>query len=73
MILVAGGDGTVRAVAEAVREHDVVLALVPSGTGNLLARNLELTLDDPEESIRSAFTGEDRKIDLGVVEVRRAD
>ena len=73
MILVAGGDGTVRAVAEAVRDHDVVLALVPSGTGNLLARNLELKLEDPDESIRSAFTGKDRKIDLGVVEVRRAD
>ena len=73
MIVVAGGDGTVRAVAEAMREHDVALALVPAGTGNLLARNLELTLDDLEHSIHSAFTGEDRKIDVGVIEIRRAD
>jgi len=73
MIVVAGGDGTVRAVAEAVHGHDVSLALVPSGTGNLLARNLKLTLDDLEHSIHSAFTGEDRQIDLGMVDIRRAD
>ncbi|GAA1980519.1 diacylglycerol kinase family protein [Microbacterium pumilum] len=73
MIVVAGGDGTVRAVAEAVRGHDVALALLPSGTGNLLARNLKLTLDDLEHSIHSAFTGEDRRIDLGMIEIRRAD
>ncbi|QIG39473.1 diacylglycerol kinase [Microbacterium sp. 4R-513] len=73
MIIVAGGDGTVRAVAEAMHEHDVALALLPSGTGNLLARNLKLTLDDLEHSVHSAFTGEDRQIDLGVIEIRRAD
>lgn len=73
MIIVAGGDGTVRAVAEAVRERDVVLALLPSGTGNLLARNLKLTLDDLDHSIHSAFTGGDREIDLGMIEIKRAD
>jgi diacylglycerol kinase family enzyme len=73
MVIVAGGDGTVRAVAEAVREHDVALALLPSGTGNLLARNLKLTLDDLEHSIHSAFTGDDRAIDIGLVDIRRED
>lgn len=73
MIVVAGGDGTVRAVAEAMREHDVPLALLPSGTGNLLARNLKLTLDDLEHSLHSAFSGENRQIDLGMIEIRRED
>lgn len=73
MVIVAGGDGTVRAVAEAISTKDVPLALLPSGTGNLLARNLKLTLDDLAHSIHSAFTGDDRQIDLGMIEIRRED
>lgn len=73
MIIAAGGDGTVRAVAEAVRGTDTRMALLPSGTGNLLARNLELTLDDVAHSVEVAFLGVDRKIDLGVVDIERQD
>jgi diacylglycerol kinase (ATP) len=49
------------------------LALLPSGTGNLLARNLNLTLDDLGHSIHTAFTGEDREIDLGLIDIKRDD
>lgn len=73
LIIVAGGDGTVRAVAEAVRGSDTAVALVPSGTGNLLARNLKLVLDDMPLSVRSAFTGTDRHIDLGMIDIERDD
>lgn len=72
VIMAAGGDGTVRSVAESLRGTGIPIALLPSGTGNLLARNLELTLDNLPESISAAFTGADRKIDLGVVDVERA-
>lgn len=72
VVLAAGGDGTVRAVAEALRSTDVPLALIPSGTGNLLARNLELSLS-LGPAIRAAFSGEDRKIDLGLAEITRPD
>ena len=71
VVLAAGGDGTIRAVVEGLRGHDVPIALLPSGTGNLLARNLKLSLDRLEESVETAFTGTDRRIDLGVAEIER--
>ena len=73
VVIAAGGDGTVRAVAEALRDSDVPLALVPAGTGNLLARNLNLTLNSLDASVNTAFTGADRRIDLGIAEIVRDD
>jgi diacylglycerol kinase (ATP) len=73
MVIAAGGDGTVRAVAEALRGTDASIGLLPSGTGNLLARNLDLSLDNLDDSIATAFRGRDRDIDLGVVDIERED
>lgn len=70
VVIVAGGDGTVRAVAEAVHDSDAALALLPSGTGNLFARNLGIPLDDIEGAIRTAFTGVDRSVDIGLIDIR---
>ena len=69
MVLSAGGDGTVRAVAEALRDSGVRMAIVPSGTGNLLARNLELPLGSIDAATAIAFSGVDKPIDLGVASV----
>ncbi|EAR25297.1 hypothetical protein A20C1_01876 [marine actinobacterium PHSC20C1] len=73
MVIVAGGDGTVRAVAEIVHDSDAVLTLMPSGTGNLFARNLDLALNDVEASAHTAFTGVDQPFDIGLIEIRHDD
>jgi diacylglycerol kinase family enzyme len=73
VVLAAGGDGTVRAVAEALRDSAVPLALLPVGTGNLLARNLDLGLSNLDASAATAFTGVERSVDLGVAEITRED
>ncbi|UAJ79780.1 hypothetical protein IT072_01430 [Leifsonia sp. ZF2019] len=73
LVLAAGGDGTVRAVAEALRDRDATLGLLPSGTGNLLARNIGVPYANVEEACAVAFGGETRPIDLGVATATRAD
>jgi diacylglycerol kinase family enzyme len=73
VVLAAGGDGTIRAVAESLRGTEVPLALLPSGTGNLLARNMSLALDNLTHSVGTAFTGTQRSIDVGVVQAERPD
>ena len=71
VVLVAGGDGTVRAVSEAMAGTDVPLAIIPSGTGNLLARNLGLPLAEPEAMIRAALGDNRQAIDVGWAEITR--
>ena len=73
LVIAAGGDGTVRAVAEGLRDSGVAMALLPSGTGNLLARNLDIGFGSLDEAIHTAFHGVDRTIDLGLAAIVRAD
>lgn len=73
VVLVAGGDGTVRAVAETMAGSGVPLAVVPSGTGNLLARNIGLPLTDAETMIRAALGDFVHPIDIGWATLTRAD
>lgn len=68
VVVAAGGDGTVRAVAEGLAGSDAALGIVPKGTGNLLARNLEVPLNDVSAALRRVRDGESRRIDIGWVE-----
>lgn len=63
VVLVGGGDGTVRVVAEALAHTDIAMGLVPLGTGNLLARNVDLDVNDLHASVQTALFGRQRYID----------
>lgn len=67
LVVVCGGDGTVRAAADRMAGSGVPLAVVPFGTGNLLARNLGLPLT-PAEALDAALGGAPRVIDLARIE-----
>ncbi|MEU7701976.1 diacylglycerol kinase family protein, partial [Streptomyces sp. NPDC039028] len=66
LVVVCGGDGTVRACADVVAGTGIALAVVPCGTGNLLARNLGLPLD-PATALAEALDGDCFGIDVGRV------
>ncbi|MFC8719919.1 diacylglycerol kinase family protein [Kitasatospora sp. NPDC057198] len=63
LVAACGGDGTVTACAEALAGTGATLAVVPCGTGNLLARNLGLPTA-PEAALAAALAGRTRRIDL---------
>lgn len=63
LVIVAGGDGTVRVVTTEMRHTSIPVAVLPAGTTNLLARNLRVPLD-MRAAIELAFTGSQVKMDL---------
>lgn len=64
LVLVAGGDGTLREVAGGLANSGVSLGILPAGTGNLYASNLGLPTDDFDECLTIAFTGKSHQADL---------
>jgi YegS/Rv2252/BmrU family lipid kinase len=67
LILACGGDGTMAACATALAGTQVPLAVLPSGTGNLLAINFKIPLDI-DDAVRVAIDGKRRRIDVGSVD-----
>ncbi|HET6625362.1 MAG TPA: diacylglycerol kinase family protein [Nocardioidaceae bacterium] len=63
MVLVCGGDGTVRTVCAELAGTGIPVGVIPAGTGNLLARNLGIPLY-LQAAIDVALNGQDRAIDL---------
>lgn len=67
LVLAVGGDGTIRSVIESAKYSDIVLGIIPRGTGNALARNLGLPLGSLTRALDRALDGSNHTIDLGSV------
>lgn len=66
VVIAAGGDGTIRGVAQEAAHKDVDFAAVGIGTFNFFARGHRIP-EDPEQALRLAFTGRTRAVRLGEV------
>lgn len=64
VVIAAGGDGTVRCVAEILAGTGTPMGLVPMGTGNLLARNLGIDITDPVAASLDVLKGTDTAVDV---------
>lgn len=69
LIVAAGGDGTINAVAGVVLGTDAVLGVLPTGTFNHFARDLGLP-PNLDAAIRVLATGRVRQVDVGQVNGR---
>jgi YegS/Rv2252/BmrU family lipid kinase len=70
LLFVWGGDGMVQRCIDAVGDAPVILAILPAGTGNLLARNLGIPID-LAQAVDVGLHGARRTIDVGRVNGER--
>lgn len=75
LVVVGGGDGTVREVAGVLAGTTATLGIVPVGTANLFARNLGLGSLGPGSrglgrAVHVALTGHTRAVDVGLASWR---
>jgi diacylglycerol kinase family enzyme len=73
LVVVCGGDGTVREAARGLAGTGVVLGIVPRGTANLYARNLRLPLGSIAKAVDVALDGDPHDADLGRARWGRPD
>ncbi|MFI5708429.1 diacylglycerol/lipid kinase family protein [Kribbella sp. NPDC051620] len=72
LVVVAGGDGTVRVVCAELAGTGIAVAVLPAGTGNLLARNLGISLD-LDLALTETLDGTEQRIDSVRIEGDQLD
>lgn len=64
-IIAVGGDGTINEIAKALVNTDTILGIIPSGSGNGLARDLHIPMN-PDKAIEIILQYNVMKIDYGI-------
>jgi diacylglycerol kinase family enzyme len=62
-IIVAGGDGTIKMVAEAMQQHNIIIGILPAGSANGLSVDLNLP-PTIEENMKIAFSNHYIEMDM---------
>ena len=70
-IIIAGGDGTIKMVAEAMEKQNVILGILPAGSANGLAVELNL-IKTLEENLNIAFHNEGTEMDMVVINGKKS-
>lgn len=70
LIFLWGGDGTIQRCVNAIAGENVLLAILPAGTANLLALNLHVP-KDLEGAVDVGLSGVERRLDVGVLNGKR--
>src|SRR5918994_4464847 len=63
LVIAAGGDGTIRIVADGLANSGIPMGIVPAGTANLLAHSLDLPMKEPD-AVDVALQMHTRAIDM---------
>jgi diacylglycerol kinase (ATP) len=62
-VVAVGGDGTVKLLADILKETSIALGILPAGSANGMARELKISLQT-EEALEIITNGECKKLDL---------
>lgn len=69
-VVAVGGDGTVNEVARALTHTHTALGIIPCGSGNGLARHLQISMQ-PRKAIEAINEGIIERIDFGTINRRK--
>lgn len=64
-VIAAGGDGTINCVINGIGESGVPLGIIPLGTGNVLAHDLDIPSNDIDKALKIISADKIQKVDLG--------
>lgn len=70
-IIIVGGDGTIKIVSEAIEKQDVILGILPAGSANGLAKELDL-IKTVEENLDIAFHNDGVEMDLVAINGKKS-